>query len=114
MKDPVRIFAAGATLFLVGGWFLASSSRGVADDKGNIRDAVDKVADALAKGDSAQANSLAADIAKSNELEEVMNLTGLRKPTSKKPVFGIGDTPGAITPDGIEAKISNLARKAPS
>jgi hypothetical protein len=114
MKNPVRTLAAGMAVFLVVGWFLTAGNRGVAEDKGGVREAVDKVADALAKGDSAQASSMASDIAKSNELEDVMNLMGLRKPTSKKPVFGVGDAPGAISPDGIEAKIIAMARKAPT
>src|SRR5262249_29943710 len=45
--------------------------------------------------------------------EDVMNLMALRKAGSKKFAFGVGDVPGKITPDGIEAKIMGLGRKAP-
>jgi ribosomal protein S20 len=82
-----------------------------ADDKGNLRASVQKIADALAKDDAAGATRLAADVAKSIELEEAMNLMK-RHDTAKdkSKVFGMGEPAGSIKPDGIEAKILGLGK----
>ncbi len=54
---------------------------------------------------------MAADIAKTVEVEEVMNLMKRRdQAKNKAKVFGVGDTAGSIRPDGIEAKLQGLSR----
>src|SRR5205823_2498944 len=52
----------------------------------------------------------AQDVAKDAELEDVMNLM---QPRAKKGL-GIGTKPGAVSPDGIEAFIINLDKRAPA
>jgi hypothetical protein len=55
----------------------------------------------------AEGKGKAADVAKNAPLEEVMHLFKLRT----KKGLGVGDKPGAITPDGIEAKLIGLGKK---
>jgi hypothetical protein len=93
-------------------WLLTAGSGGAADAEKDVREAVQRLADAIEKDDMAQAKSAAEDIAKSYELEEVMNTMAKRDPGGKKKAFGVGPKAGAITPDGIEAKIQNMS-KAP-
>ena len=79
---------------------LAATTTQSADDAGDLKGAIDKVA--AGSGD-------AAAIAKKNELGEVMHLF---KPRNKKG-YGVGK-PGEVTPDGIELKIIALGKKAPA
>src|SRR5262249_32813303 len=73
---------------------------------------VQKLADALKAGDEARAKQLSDEIAGAGELLPVMNTLEKRDPKGKKLAFGVGKKPGTITPDGIEAKIQSLSRKA--
>ena len=70
------------------------------------RDAVDKIAKALHKGEKAEATKLAGAL-KIEEIDEVM--AGFKLRTKKG--FGVGDKPGAIEPDGIELKLDNIEQK---
>jgi hypothetical protein len=79
----------------------------------DIKDNVQAIADALAKGDTAGAEKMAADLAKGTSVEDAMHLFGLRK-AAKSKGYGVGDAAGKITPDGIEAKILNFSKKAPA
>ena len=72
-----------------------------ADEK-SAREGIDKLAKSLADKKADQVDAL-----KKENLDDVMNLFKLRKSGG----FGVGNTPGAITPDGIELKIINLAKK---
>src|SRR5207248_8523300 len=74
-----------------------------------LRAIVQKIADAIEKKDSAQAKTLAEELAK-GDLEEVMHLMSKRDPGGKAKVFGVGKKPNTVTPDGIEAKIQNLGK----
>jgi hypothetical protein len=86
-----------------------------ADEQGGLKGSVQKVADALASDNAAEASKLAADIAKSGEIEEVMNLMKRRdQAKDKKKVFGVGETPGESKPDGIEARVLNLKKTSKS
>jgi hypothetical protein len=85
---------------------LAGGAGTAADDKA-LPDEVVKVASALEKQDSSSAKKMAGDIAKGNELEVIMHLFALRT----KKGLGVGRQPGAVTPDGIERKIIELAKK---
>jgi hypothetical protein len=92
------------------GW-LTITNPSNADDQGNLRAAVQKVADAIAKDDAGGATKLAADIAKGIELEEAMNLMKRRdQAKNKSKVFGVGEPAGSIKPDGIEAKLLGLGK----
>ena len=77
----------------------------------DLKESLQAIADALAKGDEAGAQKLATDLAKTTSVEDAMHLFGLRKGAASK-AYGVGDTPKMITPDGIDAKIMNFGRKA--
>jgi len=101
MQMYSRMLVSGAVVLALGVWSLLANNRGLAEDSAGVRGEVQKVADALGKGDADQAKKLAAGIAKSAETEEIMGLMAVRRANSKKPVFGVGAKPGAISPDGI-------------
>ncbi len=109
-KNARRLFA-GAVILALGIGLMTTGSGGAADDQAGVKESVQKLADAIVKGDAAQAKELAAEIAKSNELDEVMNLMGKRNPKAPKKAFGVGKQPGSITPDGIEVKIQNISKR---
>ena len=101
---------AGLNLILAAGiCWLAISVRGVADDAANVRDQVQKIADAIEKGDTDQIKKMAGGV---SDVEAAMNLMKRRDTAKKGVVFGVGKTPGKIKPDGIEGKIQGLSKKA--
>src|SRR5438552_13525389 len=105
MTTRARVWAAGAALLALGtGVFLAGSGS-AADDK-DPRGTVEKIAGALEKNNEAEAKKLSSNL-KETDVADIMNLFKLRKAKG----FGVGDKPGAINPDGIEAKLNNLAAR---
>jgi hypothetical protein len=104
---------AGAVVALLGGFSILSLP---AQDKPTV-DSITKMADDVSKKDWAELSKDGAEAAKKHELLDVMNLFKLRrpppKPGEKAPVNGIGIGPvqGAISPDGVEAKIQSLTKK---
>jgi hypothetical protein len=112
MKMQARVLVAGVAVLALGFWSLARAGRGLADEKGDVRSEVQKLTDTLEKGNADQAAKLAQDIAKSEELEDVMNLMALRKPAAKKQAFGYGAQAGIFKPDGIEAQLQGLGKRA--
>ncbi len=112
MKAHVGAIAVGAVVLTLGFWFLAAGNSGAADDKGDMRALVQKLADTIAKGDAEQAKTLAAELAQHADLEAVMYLMKKRENKGKaKGYFGVGKEAGSIQPDGIEAKIINLSKR---
>jgi hypothetical protein len=102
--------AAVATVLLSGLSFLTTSGNGTAGDEAAVRDDVLKLADVVQKRDKEECKKQAEAIGKKYELEDVMALMRLRA----KKGLGLGPTPGAIKPDGIEAMIINLGgRRTP-
>jgi hypothetical protein len=101
----------GGAVALVVGFSTLWGDNVAADDAKDVRDTVQKLANAIEKGDAGTVKTLTEEL-KSGDLEEVMNLMQRRNPAAKKKTFGVGKTPGSVTPDGIEAKIQNLS-KAP-
>lgn len=91
------------------GFLLAGMGR-AGDDKA-AKEGILKIADAIAKGEdvSGHAKALAKKI---EEIDEVMNLMRPRK--GAKGGLGVGSKPGAIQPDGIELKLVQMGRDAPS
>src|SRR5437879_10037014 len=101
MKKQARVLVSGAAALSLAIGFLVVGSGGAADDKADLRSALQKIADAIEKKDSDQAKKLAEELAKSHDLEDVMHLMSKRDPGGKAKVFGVGKKPGAISPDGI-------------
>jgi hypothetical protein len=90
-------------------WSLALVSRGTAaDEEKEVRDSVEKLADAFAKKDTATAKTQGDAIAK--KIEEVAEVMDLLKPRGDGGL-GVGPKPGAITPDGIEKKLIEMGKK---
>jgi hypothetical protein len=113
MKKQARVLVTGTAALSLAIGFLVVGSGGAADDKGDLRIIVQKIADAIEKKDVDGAKKLAEQVAKDNdELEPVMRLMSKRVPAGKAKVFGVGKKPGAISPDGIEAKVINLGKTA--
>jgi soluble cytochrome b562 len=112
MKKETRVLVSGTAVLSLAIGFLAAGSGGAADDKADLRATLQKIADAIEKKDSDQAKKLAEDVAKNNDLEDVMHLMSKRDPAGKAKVFGVGKKPGAIQPDGIEAKVQNMGKRA--
>ncbi|HEV3119452.1 MAG TPA: hypothetical protein VGY58_20515 [Gemmataceae bacterium] len=112
MKARARVLLCWAGILALAGGFVVAGSSGAGDDKSDVRDAVQKVADAIQKGDADQAKMLAGEVAKDGELEAVMYLMKKRDAKGKaKGYFGLGKTPGAIQPDGIEPKLLNISKR---
>jgi soluble cytochrome b562 len=106
-----------AVALSVGLGTMAASTR-ADDDEPDIPGTIQKMADAIAKADTAAAQKAAAKLPKGDDLDlgDVMQTMDLRthKDGKKGKGLGVGPTPGAIRPDGIEAKIDRLANHAPS
>ena len=78
-----------------------------------VKTAINKIAEALEKGDNATATKEAATLAKNTEeLNDVMHAFKPRTTKKKGGVTGLGVGPkaGVVTPDGIELKINAMAR----
>jgi cytochrome c556 len=91
----------GAVALALGLGFLVATDTIFADEK----DDVAKLAEAMAKG-NAPAKKAIDDLVKA-DLEDVMKSFKLRKDKG----IGVGEKPGVITPDGIEAKFVNIGKK---
>jgi len=77
-----------------------------------MREALDKLAEAIAK-DPAAARKDAKAIADKYELDDVMGSYKLREKDGKKG-WGVGGKPTGLKDDGIEARIINLSKKSPN
>lgn len=110
MKRQAHVVLAGVGILALGGGLLLAGL-GWAGDDDTAKKGILKIAVALAKGDSAAAAADAKALAKKiEEIDEVMNLL---RPRNKKGL-GVGDKAGAIVPDGIELKLVQMGRDAPS
>jgi len=86
-----------------------NTSRAAIED--NVKEALDKIADALEKGDNATAKKEATALAKKiDELNDVMH--AFKPRNAKKGVKGIGwgSKKGVVTPDAIEQKLVAIGR----
>jgi cytochrome c556 len=93
---------------LLAATFLAGMTAWAAADKDQVRNDILKLAETVARGDHSAADQKAAEIAKKSQLENVMDLLKLRN----KQGLGIGPAPGTMKPDGIEAQIISLSKRA--
>ena len=106
-REAVRLILGVA--FLAGSIGVVMAGNNPAE-MADLKVGIQGIADSFAKGDADGASKQAADVAKSGSVEDAMHLFGLRT----KKGWGIGDAAGTVSPDGIEAKISNFNRKAPT
>ena len=115
MRTHLRLLVAGSVTLAVGFCMLAGSGT-TADDKKDKaakgpRDEVRKIADALAKEDTAGAKAQAKALAaKVDDLDDIMHMFSPRKPDGTGGE-GIGSKPAAIKPDCIEVKIQYLGKR---
>ena len=108
--SKARILIAGALVAALSGAMLLSNPSGAGENKA-LRDSIDKIADALKKGDKEGAKKQAEALSK--KLEDVYEAMDLFKPR-KKNGFGVGEKPGAVMPDGIEQMLLKIGRDAPA
>src|SRR5262249_20179893 len=106
MISHLRGRVVGLTALALGVGLLVSRPGNAADDK-SLPDGVQKVAAALEKKDTAGAKKLAEEIAKKVQMDDLMHLYALRT----KKGLGVGGKAGAVSPDGIERKLMDLAKK---
>ena len=105
-----RMGIAGSLAAAAVGALWLSGTISAGDNKA-IREGTDKVAAALQKGDKDGAKKQADTLAKKvDDFGEVMDLFKPRK----KGGYGVGEMPGAITPDGIEQMLLKIGRDAPA
>jgi hypothetical protein len=118
MRSILYSLSRKATLWVLGaGLFMALSGDSSSQDKKpskekkqnkEAREAVLRMADLVERKDFMALKQQADGVAKSIEgLDDVMNLLKLRS----RGGLGIGDTPGAVAPDGMEAKVVNMAKR---
>jgi cytochrome c556 len=99
----------GTVALVVSAGLMVLVNRGWAqdDDAKEIADAVRKIAKAVGENKPDDAKKQAEELKKKKELGDVMNMFKLRT----KGGLGVGAKAGAVTPDGIEAKVGALAKK---
>ncbi len=99
------LVVSGSALLLAGGLLLSPRGGAAADDK-ELREEILKLADAeQEKGGNLSQQADA--IGKKAELEDIMSVFRLRT----KKGLGVGATPGAVKPDGIEAQVMSLGKR---
>jgi hypothetical protein len=89
---------------------LLLSEPGTAGGK-DLKDSVLKIAAAVKKGDTSDADKQAAALAK--KVEDLADAMDLFKKRDKGGI-GVGSKAGVAVPDGIESKVQNLSKEAPS
>ena len=108
MMSNVRGWVVGAVgLALTIGLLTQGGLSTAADDNKEAVEGVQKLAAALEKKDSDGAKKLAGELGKKVQMEDLMHLFALRT----KRGLGVGSKAGAINPDGIERKLTDLAKK---
>src|SRR5436190_24345395 len=104
----------GVVVALASACLLSVAADDEPKDNKEVVEAITKQADGMTKKDWDAASREGADIAKKHSLEDIMNLMKLRRKNPKGAGYvggvGLGAKPGAIAPDGIEAKIINLTK----
>jgi cytochrome c556 len=110
MSMRAQVLGLGiATLALATLLLIAAGSGSAADDEKEAKEiqaAVRKLADAVEQNNAAEVKKQAAALQK-YDLLPVMKQLKLRANGG----MGIGEKPGTVTPDGIEAKLIGMARK---
>lgn len=104
----------GVVAALCGAGLLSMAADDEKKDNKEVVEAITKQAEEMTKKDWSAATKEGEGIAKKHMLEDIMNLMKLRRKDPKGGGFvggvGLGTKPGAVSPDGIEAKIINLTK----
>lgn len=111
--SKTRIWMTAAMVATVSGAVYLAGHIGAGEANKTLQDNVDKIAAALQKGEKDSAAKIADALGKKLTEDEFAEAMGLFKPR-KKGGFGVGEKPGAITPDGIEQMLLKIARDAPA
>ncbi len=110
MTKNLRVAGLLLAPLVVAVGFMVRPGGGLAEEgQKTPREAILKVADAMARSDAEEAHKLAQAL-KDVDPEDIMPVFALRTPRNKRAV-GVGTTPGAIKPDGIEKKLEALAAR---
>jgi cytochrome c556 len=112
MKTHARVLAVGVVVLGLAGWLLTVPERGSAADEKEIREKLDKMAEAAEKDPASvrkQAEALAKDI---EEVLDVMDFLGKRKKDGSGG-WGVGAKPTGEKDDNIEIKIQNMGKGRP-
>lgn len=109
MRISPRLLAVFIPVALAA-WLWAGTDRGKAAEEGKTpRDAILRIAEAMAHNHADEAQQLAGGL-KDVDVDDIMPVFSLRTPRNKR-ALGLGPTPGAIRPDGIEKKLEALASR---
>lgn len=111
MKAHARVLGIGVVVLAAACLIGPAGSGNAADEKEDpkakeIRAALLKLTEAIEKGDAGETKK-ASEALQKYELLPIMKNMKLRANGG----LGVGAQPGAITPDGIEAKVIGMARK---
>jgi len=109
----MRKFAivSGISCVLVSVYLLVGTAASPARIDEKVKDAINKIAAALEKGDNATAKMEAETlVTKIEELNEVMHAFKPRKAKKGATGLGVGHKAGVVTPDGIELKLNAITR----
>src|SRR5215213_6937850 len=108
MRTATRCGGLGLVVL---GLLLAGGRGHAGDDAAKYRKDVQAIADALKQGKTDAATDLAKKLAVKEKEDGVGNVMALMKPRGGKDNgFGVGKSPGDVTPDGIELKLNALGR----
>jgi len=106
--NTMRGTILGAALFLAACFSVAALA--AAEDKAakEAAETINKLADSAGKKEWAELSKTGAELAKKHVLLDVMHRLKKRDSKARISGLGVGDKPGEILPDGIEAKIINM------
>jgi hypothetical protein len=109
MMKHARWIGTGVGVVALSICLLLTADRGEAANADELKAGLPKLADAMKKKDDAAVKKLVEALTKGDtDINEFMSLYNSRS-DKKNPGLGVGPKPGAIVPDGIEAKIQSLA-----
>ena len=113
MRSNVRVLTVSTLVLATGLGFLVLLCGSRADEEKGLRSAIDKMAASATQNPTAMQKEAEVFIKTHDSLEEVMNL--FKKRTKEgKGGWGIGATATGQSDDGIEVRVQNLSRRAPS
>lgn len=107
MLTYTRWIAAGVAVVALGIGLLTTVDRGEAANADQLKAGLPKLAEAIKAKNNDEVAKLVASLSKETDMEDLMDLFKPRGPNSAG--LGIGPTPKAITPDGVEVKIKDMA-----